>query len=40
MTERYAAFNEMMFERYCKTSIDHAVLRERKQKSARPQREQ
>lgn len=40
MTNRYESFNEMMFEAYCKTVIDNAVLKERMRKARRSQREQ
>lgn len=40
MTPRYVKFNEMMFEVYCKTSIDNAIARERKRKAARAKWEQ
>lgn len=40
MTPRYVKFNERMFEVYCKTSIDNAIARERKRKTARAKWEQ
>lgn len=40
MTNRYESFNEMMFEAYCKTAIDNAVLKERMRKTRKSQREQ
>lgn len=40
MSPRYVRFNEMMFEVYCKTSIDNAIARERKRKAARAKWEQ
>lgn len=40
MTARYVRFNEMMFEVYCKTSINNAIVRERKRKGARAKWEQ
>lgn len=40
MAPRYVKFNEMMFEVYCKTSIDNAIARERKRKAVRAKWEQ
>lgn len=40
MTPRYVKFNEMMFEVYCKISIDNAIARERKRKAVRARWEQ
>ena len=40
MTPRYVRFNEMMFEVYCKTSIDNAIARERRRKAERAKWEQ
>lgn len=38
--KRFEQFNEMLFESYCKKSIDNAILKERQKKSARSQVEQ
>lgn len=35
MTARYEVFNEITFEAYCKTTIDRAILKGRKEKSKR-----
>ena len=40
MTNRYESFNEIIFEAYCKTAIDNAVLKERMRKARRSQWEQ
>lgn len=40
MNTRYEKFNEMMFEVYCKTSIDNAIAYEKKRKAARSKLEQ
>lgn len=35
MTAQYEVFNEITFEAYCKTTIDRAILKGRKEKSKR-----
>lgn len=40
MSTRFERFNEITFEAYCKTCIDHAISAERKRKQLRAQREQ
>lgn len=35
MTARFEQFNEITFEAYCKTTIDHAILKGRKEKFKR-----
>jgi DNA-directed RNA polymerase specialized sigma24 family protein len=39
MNERYERYNAMTFEAYCKTAIDRAVNRGRRQKNRRAQQE-
>lgn len=39
MTGDYERFNELTFESYCKTSIDHAIAAERKAKAAQAKKE-
>lgn len=38
--KRFEQFNEMIFESYCKKSIDNAILKERQKKATRNQVEQ
>ena len=40
MANRFEQYNEKTFEAYCKTSIDNAVLKERRRKTMRSQWEQ
>ena len=40
MKIHYERFNELAFEVYCKTSIDNAIMQERKRKAARAKWEQ
>lgn len=37
MDQRYELFNEILFDSYCKTCINNAILKERERKSARLQ---
>ncbi len=39
MNTRYQAYNEITFEVYCKTSIDHAILKGRTEQAKRAARE-